>query len=152
MACSRTFVVFGSVLREDFHPQSDVDVLITFTFQKPNWGLSRACPNAARTDESTIGARSRSCQQTRHVERSSNWIRRQEILSTAQPIYVQIRRDTATLLDIQRASQKVIQFQQGISKTDFMEDDKTQSAIVFQLMIIGEAVKRLSQEFRTQHP
>ncbi|WP_404784881.1 DUF86 domain-containing protein [Altericista sp. CCNU0014] len=62
------------------------------------------------------------------------------------------RKDIATLLDIQRASQKVIQFQQGISKTDFMEDDKTQSAIVFQLMIVGEAVKRLSQEFRTLHP
>jgi uncharacterized protein with HEPN domain len=61
-------------------------------------------------------------------------------------------RDTATLLDIQRASLKVIQFQQGISKTDFIEDDKTQSAIVFQLMIIGEAVKRLSQEFRTLYP
>jgi uncharacterized protein with HEPN domain len=62
------------------------------------------------------------------------------------------RKDTATLLDIQRASQKVIQFHQGISKTDFIEDDKTQSAIVFQLMIIGEVVKRLSQEFRTLHP
>jgi uncharacterized protein with HEPN domain len=61
-------------------------------------------------------------------------------------------RDTATLLDIQRASLKVIQFQQGINKTDFMQDDKTQSAIVFQLMIVGEAVKRLSQEFRAQHP
>jgi uncharacterized protein with HEPN domain len=61
-------------------------------------------------------------------------------------------RDTATLLDIQRASIKVIQFQQGISKADFIEDDKTQSAIVFQLMIVGEAVKRLSQEFRAQHP
>jgi uncharacterized protein with HEPN domain len=61
-------------------------------------------------------------------------------------------RDTATLLDIQRASLKVIQFQQGISKTDFIEDDKTQSAVVFQLMIIGEAVKRLSQEFRTLYP
>ncbi|NJM74866.1 MAG: DUF86 domain-containing protein [Acaryochloridaceae cyanobacterium RU_4_10] len=61
-------------------------------------------------------------------------------------------RDNATLLDIQRASLKVIQFQQGVSKAEFMEDDKTQSAIVFQLMIIGEAVKRLSQEFRALHP
>jgi uncharacterized protein with HEPN domain len=61
-------------------------------------------------------------------------------------------KDTATILDIQRASLKVIQFHQDICKTDFMEDDKTQSAIVFQLMIIGEAVKRLSQEFRTLHP
>jgi uncharacterized protein with HEPN domain len=61
-------------------------------------------------------------------------------------------KDTATLFDIQRTSQKVLQFQQGMSRTDFMTDDKTQSAIVFQLLIIGEAVKRLSQEFRELHP
>ena len=61
-------------------------------------------------------------------------------------------RDAATLLDIERAAQKVLHYKHGFEKAAFMEDDKTQSAIVFQLLIIGEAVKRLSQEFRTQHP
>ncbi|MBI4783953.1 MAG: DUF86 domain-containing protein [Oscillatoriophycideae cyanobacterium NC_groundwater_1537_Pr4_S-0.65um_50_18] len=61
-------------------------------------------------------------------------------------------RDTATLLDIERAAQKVLRYKQGLDKAIFMEDDKTQSAIVFQLLILGEAVKRLSQDFRTQHP
>lgn len=38
-----------------------------------------------------------------------------------------------------------------MDKEAFMGDDKTQSAIVFQLLIIGEAVKRLSPEIRNQH-
>jgi uncharacterized protein with HEPN domain len=39
-----------------------------------------------------------------------------------------------------------------MEKVDFLSDDKTQSAIVFQLLIIGEAVKRLSSDLRSQHP
>jgi hypothetical protein len=33
-----------------------------------------------------------------------------------------------------------------------VEDAKTQFAVLHQLLIIGEAVKRLSQEFRAAHP
>jgi uncharacterized protein with HEPN domain len=61
-------------------------------------------------------------------------------------------RDRASLLDISRAAHKVLQYKQGMNKAAFLSDDKTQSAIVFQLLIIGEAVKRLSPELRTQHP
>jgi uncharacterized protein with HEPN domain len=61
-------------------------------------------------------------------------------------------RDSASLLDIVRAAQKVLQYKAGMAKAAFLSDDKTQSAIVFQLLIIGEAVKRLSSELRSQHP
>ena len=61
-------------------------------------------------------------------------------------------RDSAALLDIQRAAQKILRFQQGLDQASFMADDKTQSAIVFQLLIMGEAVKRLSRDFRANHP
>lgn len=37
-------------------------------------------------------------------------------------------------------------------KAAFLEDYKTQSAVLHQLMVIGEAVKRLSVEFRDDHP
>jgi uncharacterized protein with HEPN domain len=37
-------------------------------------------------------------------------------------------------------------------KTEFLADLKTQSAVLHQLLIIGEAVKRLSPEFRGAHP
>lgn len=39
-----------------------------------------------------------------------------------------------------------------MSKTAFLDDLKTQSSVLYQLMVIGEAVKRLSHEFRAQHP
>ena len=60
-------------------------------------------------------------------------------------------RDRASLLDIARAAQKVLQYKSNMDKGAFLADDKTQSAIVFQLLIIGEAVKRISSELRSQH-
>ncbi len=61
-------------------------------------------------------------------------------------------RDIDTLLDITIAAERIINFQQGMSHAEFLQDVKTQSAIQHQLMIMGEAVKRLSEEFCTQHP
>ena len=61
-------------------------------------------------------------------------------------------RDEDTLLDIITAGDRVIAFQQNMSEDEFLRDVKTQSAIQHQLTIMGEAVKRLSAEFRAQHP
>jgi uncharacterized protein with HEPN domain len=61
-------------------------------------------------------------------------------------------RDLASLVDIVNAAEKVLKYKAGLDKSAFLEDDKTQSAIVFQLLIIGEAVKRLSSDLRSQHP
>jgi uncharacterized protein with HEPN domain len=61
-------------------------------------------------------------------------------------------RDNSSLLDIAGAARKVLQYKSDMDKSSFLSDDKTQSAIVFQLLIIGEAVKRLSVELRDQHP
>jgi uncharacterized protein with HEPN domain len=61
-------------------------------------------------------------------------------------------RDDATLLDIARAAHLIQTFIAGIAKDDFLVDQKTQSAVLHQLTILGEAVKRLSRAFRDQHP
>jgi predicted nucleotidyltransferase len=76
--------LFGSVLREDFGPQSDVDVLVTFDAGS-NWSLFdhlRMQEELAALLERPIDFVSRHA-----VERSSNWIRREAILSTAEPWY-----------------------------------------------------------------
>ena len=63
-----------------------------------------------------------------------------------------MQRDDATLLDIARAARLVITFMQGTSrKEEFLSDAKTQSSVLYQLAVIGEAVKRLSDEFRAAH-
>ncbi len=61
-------------------------------------------------------------------------------------------RDEGTLLDIAKAARAVLTFTQGLEKEQFLEDFKTQSAVLYQLIVIGEAVKRLSLGLRQQHP
>lgn len=63
-----------------------------------------------------------------------------------------MQRDEATLLDIVKAARLVSAFIQGMAKEDFLNDLKTQSSVLYQLIVMGEAVKRLSHEFRAQHP
>jgi uncharacterized protein with HEPN domain len=60
-------------------------------------------------------------------------------------------RDDATLLDIANAAQLVTDFVRGLSREDFLDDIKTQSAVLYQLLVVGEAVKRLSADFRALH-
>jgi len=61
-------------------------------------------------------------------------------------------RDDATLLDILKAARLVVEFKGKLAKKAFLRDAKTQSAILHQLLVIGEAVKRLSEDFRAGHP
>jgi len=61
-------------------------------------------------------------------------------------------RDDATLLDILRAARLAVVFKGDLDQSAFLNDLKTQSAILHQLLVLGEAVKRLSEEFRTSHP
>jgi predicted nucleotidyltransferase len=75
---------FGSVLREDFRPDSDVDVLVSFA-PEAAWSLF---DHVAMEEE--LGAllgRKVDLISRRAIERSSNWIRRQAILNHAEPYY-----------------------------------------------------------------
>ena len=60
-------------------------------------------------------------------------------------------RDDATLLDLLKAARLVVKFKGKLAKKVFLRDVKTQSAILHQLLVIGEAVKRLSEDFRAEH-
>lgn len=61
-------------------------------------------------------------------------------------------RDEAVLLDILRAARLVVEFRAGMDEAAFLKDMKTQSAVLHQLLILGEAVKRLSPQFCQRHP
>jgi uncharacterized protein with HEPN domain len=61
-------------------------------------------------------------------------------------------RDDIVLRDIVNAAQQIAMFVEGFEENTFIEDWKTRSAVLYQLTVIGEAVKRLSGEFRSSHP
>jgi uncharacterized protein with HEPN domain len=61
-------------------------------------------------------------------------------------------RDQEYLLDMAEAARKILRFKEGMDLAALLADDKTQSAITHQLLIIGEAAKSLSASFTAQHP
>lgn len=78
------FALFGSVLREDFRPDSDVDVLVELqpTALK---GLSQWL--AMQDELEALFERKVDLVSKRAIQESHNWIRQRNILSTAQVIY-----------------------------------------------------------------
>ncbi|MCX7049291.1 MAG: DUF86 domain-containing protein [Candidatus Sumerlaeota bacterium] len=60
--------------------------------------------------------------------------------------------DDATLLDIALAARRAIEGMGSCSLQDFSADWKVQSIVLHQLLLLGEAVKRLSQPFRDRYP
>ncbi len=62
-----------------------------------------------------------------------------------------MNRDSASLLDIVNAAKRVLLFAEGLDKSVLATNEEKQSAILYQVLIIGEATKRLSVEFRSQH-
>jgi hypothetical protein len=78
--------LFGSVLRNDFGPNSDVDVLISFAL-----GVEWSLLNHVQMEEELCGILGRKVDliTRRAVERSENWIRRRAILSSTESLYVE---------------------------------------------------------------
>jgi len=60
------------------------------------------------------------------------------------------RKSSLYIKDILEAMKKIEEFTQGMSFEDFIRDDKTSSAVVRKLEIIGEAVKQLPEEVRSR--
>ncbi|MEO0378336.1 MAG: DUF86 domain-containing protein [Cyanobacteria bacterium P01_A01_bin.17] len=61
-------------------------------------------------------------------------------------------RDKACLLDICEAGKQALSYAQGLTQSELRADRMRISAILYQILIVGEATKRLSLEFRIQHP
>lgn len=61
-------------------------------------------------------------------------------------------KDEASLLDIVNVAKRVLQFAEGLDKYSLALNEEKQSAILYQIIFIGEATKRLSFEFRQQNP
>jgi len=56
-----------------------------------------------------------------------------------------------TLMEVYNAARLAVEFAGGMNRTAFMVDAKTHSAVLYQLLVLGQAAKRLGDEFRTEH-
>ncbi len=54
--------------------------------------------------------------------------------------------------DIRQSCQRILRYTSGLTKDDFVADEKTYDAVLRQLIIVGEAVKNLPQDVRDLYP
>jgi len=81
----RRLSVFGSALREDFRPDSDVDILVSF-----EEGAHHSLFDLVTMQDEleVILGRSVDLVEREAVEQSENYIRRRHILANEEPVYV----------------------------------------------------------------
>ncbi|MBN1762905.1 MAG: DUF86 domain-containing protein [Methanomicrobia archaeon] len=60
--------------------------------------------------------------------------------------------DTVYLRHILDAIARIEKYTEGVDYEDFMADDLVQAGVMREIEIIGEATKRLSQQFRNTYP
>ena len=77
--------LFGSALREDFRPESDVDLLVSFA-PGVSWGFNDYL--MMKEEVEALFGRAVDLVERRLVETSENYIRRKHILSHLEPLYV----------------------------------------------------------------
>jgi predicted nucleotidyltransferase len=76
--------LFGSVLRDDFHPASDIDLLVSFS---PKAKISLFDLIRMQDELKEIFGREVDLVERRAIEKSENYIRRKSILSNIKVIY-----------------------------------------------------------------
>jgi len=81
----RRLEVFGSILRNDFGPESDVDFLVTFD---PELRLSLFDLVHAEEELAGLVHRPVDLVEREAIEESENWIRRRVILEHVRTLYV----------------------------------------------------------------
>ena len=79
------FALFGSVLREDFRPESYIDVLVSFS---PEAKYSLFDLVHMQDELKEIFGRNVDLVERKSVERSENYIRRKHILDSLETLYV----------------------------------------------------------------
>lgn len=82
----RELSLFGSALRSDFRPDSDLDLLVSFSSSAP-WTLIDLV--TMKQELEILVNREVDLIEKRAIEHSHNWIRRDAILNTAQVVYSQ---------------------------------------------------------------
>lgn len=80
----REFSFFGSVLRHDFQPESDIDILVTFRDDAKHTLFDLV---HMKNELKQIFGREVDFVTRRSIESSRNYIRRKAILSSAELIY-----------------------------------------------------------------
>jgi uncharacterized protein with HEPN domain len=63
-----------------------------------------------------------------------------------------MNRDLTYLLDLEKTCKTILELVEGMSQESFLMDRRTYLAILYEITVTGEIVKRLSSQFRQENP
>jgi len=139
------FALFGSVLRNDFNSESDVDVLVSFD-QNTNISLFDLVEMQEEL-ESFFG------REVDIIERTAikNPYRMKNIFANMEFCMLPEERDLSLLWDMLEAAKDVVAFIENVKFSDFENDKKLRYATERQILVIGEAAKNISESTKKDY-
>ena len=165
----RRMAFFGSVLRDDFGPESDVDVLVEFEPDRtPGFAFIDM-----QDELSAILGREADLHTFKAIESKQNWLLRAEILGSAEMLYERgpgyeswpqegrdetletggkPRDDRVSLIDMLIYARKAVDSFGEMSRADLEGDWIKELALARAVEVIGEAANRVSPTTRERHP
>lgn len=155
----KRLLIFGSALRDDFSPESDIDLLVEYA---PDADLDAFETIRQQRDFSELIGRPVDLGTPQTL---SPYIR-QEVIDSAEPIYdvdginpgrskpmpKKPDKDRLRLLDMRDAAEKTCRFATGRTRADIDNDEILQLALVKAIEIIGEAANHVSEDTRALAP
>lgn len=165
----RRMALFGSVLRDDFGPESDVDVLVEFEPEVHlGWEFFDVSEELGR-----ILGRKADLHTFEAISRKRNWLLREEILGSAEALYERgpgyeswpqeggekslktggkRRDDQVSLLDMLIYAREAVDLFGAVSREHVAGDRIKELALTRLVEVIGEAANRVSPTTRERHP
>jgi len=137
---------FGSVVRDDFGPDSDVDVMVTF---EPD--AAHTLFDIAEMQEEIEEIFGRNVDMVERTSLVNPFIRR-AVLQPGRPRLTPAEQDLAYFWHMRDALRKLARYVAGKTYADFEGDTLLQDAVVRQLRIVGDAASRVSDESAARCP
>jgi uncharacterized protein len=141
----QSFSFYGSIVRDDFRPDSDIDVMIEFFPEDPASSLNMS---VMQEELESLFSRKVDLVERRSIEQSENYIRRKGILSGKPPVL----RQMSYLLDMlisARNLQKIV----GDSSAEMSDrDEMLFHAISYHCRWLAVSAQRVDVPTRQKYP
>jgi uncharacterized protein len=141
----RSFCFYGSIMREDFRPDSDIDIMIEFF---PDDRVSSLNIGVMREELEALFSRNIDLVERKSIEQSENYIRRKGILSGKPPVL----RQMSYLLDILISAKHIQKITENSSAEQSDRDEMLFHAISYHCRWLAVSAHRVDTPTRREYP
>lgn len=139
------FSFYGSIMRDDFRPDSDIDVMIDFS---PDDRTSVLDMSTMQEELEALFSRNVDLVERKSIEQSENYIRRKGILSGKPPVL----RQMSYLLDMLISAKHIQKFTENSSAEMFERDEMLSHAISYHCRWLAVSAQRVDAPTRRKYP